>query len=165
MTLISKAMNQKINEQIANELSASYAYLAMSCVLQGMELIGLAGWFRKQSEEEREHAMKFLGYLQDVGATVQLRAIAEPKAKFDSVVAIAEAALEHEQKVTKQIHELAALAREEKDYSTESFLKYFVDEQVEELASTSRLVALAKMAGPNLLQLDGYIARTLGKDD
>ncbi len=157
--MISSAMNRQLNDQIDSELLACQAYLAMACVLDGMALKGLAARFRKQSEEERGHAMKILDYVLEVGATVTLGALPAPKAKFASVVAIAEAALAHEEKVTQQINDLVALAEKEKDYATRSFLQWFVDEQVEEIASATHFLQLAKMAGTNLLNLDAYAFR------
>lgn len=157
--MISSAMNRQLNGQIDSELLACQAYLAMACVLDGMALKGLAARFRKQSEEERGHAMKILDYVLEVGATVTLGALPAPKAKFASVVAIAEAALAHEEKVTQQINDLVALAEKEKDYATRSFLQWFVDEQVEEIASATHFLQLAKMAGTNLLNLDAYAFR------
>lgn len=157
--MISATMNAKLNEQIDNEFSASQAYLAMACTLDGMALKGLAGMFRKQAEEERGHALKILGYVLEAGGTVTLGALAAPTSQFASVVAIAEAALAHEQKVTRQIHDLVALADKEADYASRSFLGWFVDEQVEEIATATHFVQLARMSGPNLLQLEAYAAR------
>lgn len=158
---LSATMNAKLNEQIGHEFAASQAYLAMSCMLSSMELASTAALFRKQSDEERGHALKFLEYIVRVHGTVRLAAIPEPRGEFKNVVEIAQAALEHEQKVTQQIHALVALADQENDYATRSFLQYFVDEQVEELELTSRLLQVAKMARDNLLQLDAYVGRMM----
>lgn len=158
--MISTGMNKQLNDQIDSELLACQAYLAMSCVLDGMGLKNLAGRFRKQADEERGHAMKILDYVLEVGGTVTLGALSAPTSQFASVVAIAEAALAHEQKVTRQINDLVALAERENDYATRSFLQWFVDEQVEEIASATHFLQLARMAGPSLLQLEAYAART-----
>ena len=91
----------------------------------------------------------------------ELAAIPAATAKFKSVLAIAEAALKHEEKVTAQIHAIAKLARDEADFATGSFIQWFVDEQVEEIATMTRLVQAAKYAGENLLQLDNYVGRNM----
>ena len=159
--MLSAAMSEKLNDQIANEFGAAHAYLAMACVLDGMELPALTKFFRAQSEEERSHALKILDYVLESGGEAKLAAIPAATAKFKSVLAIAEAALKHEEKVTAQIHAIAKLARDEADFATGSFIQWFVDEQVEEIATMTRLVQAAKYAGENLLQLDNYVGRNM----
>lgn len=155
--MVSNAMNAKLNEQITSEFFASQIYLAMSCEFDELGLTVLSKFFRKQSEEEREHGLKILDYLLEVEAKVELAPVPAPPAGYSKVLAAFQAALDHEQKVTRQIHELVALAEQEKDYATRSFLKWFVDEQVEELSTMKRLVQWARMAGDNLLQLENRL--------
>jgi len=157
--MISKKMNQKLNEQITHEFNASQIYLAMACQFDGMGLKVLAGYFRKQTAEEREHALKILDYVLDVNGEVELLAIPAPQKSYASVQAAIDAALAHEKKVTQQIHDLVTLADEEKDYASRSFLKWFVDEQVEEVSTIGHLSQVASMAGNNLLLLEAYVAR------
>jgi ferritin len=158
---LSKAMNAKLNEQITNEFYASQLYLAIACMFDDLSLKMLAKLYRKQTEEEREHALKILDYILSVGGKVKLQAIAEPTAKFANVQAAIGAALEHELKVTDQIHALVALAEKDKDYATQSFLRWFVDEQVEEVESQRYLLDVAKMAGDRLLQLEAAVSHLL----
>ena len=160
---ISSAMNTKLNEQITHEFAAAQIYLSMACGFDDMGLKGLAGLFHKQVEEERAHAMKILGYIQDCGGKVHLQALPEPPAEWPSVVDAIEAALAHEKKVTGQINALVALADQEKDYATRSFLNWYVDEQVEEEDSMSTLLQGAKLAGKNLLQLESYVYHIAAK--
>ncbi len=162
---ISSAMNGKLNEQITHEMNASQTYLAMACQFADLGLINLAATFRKQTEEERSHALKILDYVLEVGGRATLQTLSAPPSEYSSVGAAVDAALAHELKVTKQIHELVALAEQERDYATRSFLQWFVDEQVEEVASMSHLKQIVQMAGPNLLQLEAYLARTLAEKD
>lgn len=161
--MIPAAVCAKLNEQITHELNASQKYLAMACQFDGMGLKSLAGLFRKQTEEERGHALKILDYLLEVGAPVTLAPIPAPQAEFPTVVAAIDAAVDHEKLVTRQIHDLVTLAEKEKDYPTRSFLQWYVDEQVEEVSSMSQLAQVARLARDNLLQLDGYVARLLSK--
>ncbi|MBI5865386.1 MAG: ferritin [Planctomycetes bacterium] len=158
---ISKAMNAKLCEQISNEFGASQAYLAMACMFDGLALKGLAKLFRKQTDEEREHALKILDYVLEVGGDVKLAALPAPKSDFSSVKAAIDAAHKHELRVTQQIHDLVALADKEKDYASRSFLQWFVDEQVEEVSSMEHLLRIAEMAGVNLLQLESYVRHML----
>ncbi len=163
--LISAKINKGLSDQIGNEFYAAHTYLAMSCCLQEMGLKMLSKWFAHHAAEEREHGMKILNYIQDVGGTVTLGPIAKPKGKYPSVEAIIKAALGHELEVTDQINKLMAAAVTAKDYATQSFLQWFVDEQVEEVGIVSEVLDLVKLAGPkNLLQVEARVAKILASE-
>ncbi len=163
-TLISDTMNQRLNEQITNELHAEHSYLAMSCTLDEMGLRVLSRWFRQHAAEERTHAFKILDYIHEVGGCVTLGAIACPESKFDSAKAIAESAMQHELAVTAQINDLMGLAVSEKDYASQSFLQWFVDEQVEEVSVVRDLLELLDLAGDKgILYVESRVAKMLGK--
>jgi bacterioferritin B len=158
--MISAAVCAKLNEQITNEFVASQKYLGMACQFEGMGLKSLAAHFRRQTEEERMHALKILDFVLEVGGTVNLAAMPAPQAQYPSVKAAVESALVSEQTVTRQINDLVALAESEKDYATRSFLQWFVDEQVEEVSSMDHLLRITTLAGENLLQLEQYVRET-----
>lgn len=160
--MISEQMNAKLNEQITHELEAARAYLAMACMFDGLGLKALHTRFREQADEENGHAMKILEYVLEVGGRVTLAALAAPRSQYGSVPEAIETALKQEKTVTSQIHALVELADTEKDHATRSFLQWFVDEQVEEVAAMEHMLQIAKLAGENLLQLDAYV-RHLGK--
>ncbi len=155
--MISRKMTTKLNEQITHELNAAHSYLAMACFFDAKELKALAKHFRAQSEEERTHALKIVDYLGEVGAPVKLTALAAPKAGYKSPADAISTALAQEKTVTDQINALASLAESESDHATRGYLQWFVDEQIEEVSSMEHLLAIAKMAGSNLLQLDSYV--------
>ena len=155
--MISTTMNAKLNDQIAAEFAAAHAYLAMSCALDRMALKVLAQRFLKQHDEEREHAMKILHYVQEVGGTVTLDAVAKPKKDYKNVEAIVSTALQNEKDITAKINDLMTLAESEKDYATRSFLEWFVDEQVEEVSSMTDLLNVVKLAGDNVLQVEAMV--------
>ena len=155
--MISEIMCAKLNEQIAAEFSAAHAYLAMHCTLNEMGLKILGKRFLAQHDEECQHAMKFVGYVQEVGGAVKLEAIPKPSHEFADVVSIVQTALESEKNVTRMINELVALADKEHDYATRSFLNWFVDEQVEEVSSMIDLLDLVKMAEGNMLQVESRV--------
>lgn len=152
--MISETMNQRLNDQIRAELFASYKYLGMACAFEDMSLRILAKRFYQQSEEERQHALKFIHYIAEVGGSVELDSIDAPPRGYKTVEEIVAAALESEMAVTDMINQLMTLAGEEKDYATRSFLQRFVDEQVEEVSSMKDLLALVRLAGPNVLQVE-----------
>ena len=106
--------------------------------------------------------MKLFKYLVDVGARVELVGIDAPPTKYDSTKEIVDATLEHEIKVTRAINDLVALAEKEKDYTTRSFLQWYVDEQVEEVSSSQELVDLVKITPPQgMLELGNRIEKIL----
>jgi ferritin len=129
-------MNEKIftalNEQIKHEFYSSYLYLSIASYFENIPLEGFSKWFRKQSQEEHEHAMKIYDYILDRNMHVHLQPIDKPVNKFKSVKEAFEMALEHEKKVTHWIHQIYELAVKEKDHATHVFLQWFITEQVEE---------------------------------
>ncbi len=157
--MLSTSMNEKLNAQITREFYSSYLYRQMASCLDRMGLAVLEQFFVDQADEERAHAVKLIDYVQKAGGTLALGAIPAPPGEYASVLAIAEATLAHEREVTGHIHALVAQAEEDKDYSTRSYLQWYIDEQVEEEASFAELVQLAKLAGDNLLALEDRVEK------
>lgn len=155
--MISQKMNEKLNEQITAEFAAAHHYLAMACSFDAMGFKIMAARFMAQYQEEKEHAMKIVRYVQEVGGKVVLDGIAKPRTEFDSVEDIVVTALESEKSITAKINDLVALADSEKDYASRSFLGWFVDEQVEEVSSMTDLLNLVKLAGGNMLQVEARV--------
>ena len=145
--MVKKNVEDLMNAQIANELDAAHTYLSMSAYLEFVNLPGFANWMRIQAGEEIEHAMKFYTQIVERGGRVRLAALRQPPIEFESPLQVAELALAHEQKVTGQIHAIYDLAVQEKDYASQSFLKWFVDEQVEEELNATTLIEKLKMVG------------------
>ena len=160
--MLSKTMQDAMNEQIKNELYSAYIYLSMSAYFENTNLPGFARWMRVQSQEEMEHAMKFYHFIYERGGQVVLHAIDQPPAEFQSPLDVFERTLEHEQKVTAMIHRLYTLAVQEEDYASQVFLQWFVTEQVEEEDSATQIVETLKMIGDKrhaLLMLDRELGR------
>jgi ferritin len=156
---IGKAMCDLINAQIGNELGASNQYLQIAVYFEGMALKKLAKLFEKQAEEEREHAMKFYHYLNEVGAPVTIPAIAAPKYDIKSAEQAFEMAVAWENEVTAQIHAMVNLAIKEKDHASNNFLQWFVAEQVEEVSSMETYLQVIRQAGEkNLLMMEAYLS-------
>ncbi len=159
--MISKRLVDAFSEQINRELYSEYFYLAMAAWLDAEGFSGCANFFKVQVEEERFHAMKMYGFVNERGGRVDLKAIEKPQTEFDSVLEIFEKAYAHEQLVTKLINELMDVTIEEKDHAAKSFLNWFVDEQVEEEASMDAIVSKLKMIGGNghgLLMIDNDLS-------
>jgi ferritin len=160
--MLKKKIQDAINKQINKELYSAYLYLAMAADFDANNLPGFAHWMRAQYREETGHAMKLYHYVNERGGRVVLKAIDEPPVEFGSPLKAFEQTLEHEQFVTSLINKLYELALEEKDYATQSLLKWYIDEQVEEEANASYIVETLKMVGEKgngLVLLDRQLAQ------
>lgn len=143
--MISKKMEDALNEQVNAELYSAYMYLSMESYFKAQNLNGFANWMRVQTQEEVAHAMKIYDFINERGGRVTLKAIEGPPTEWDSALVVFKAAYEHEQKVTGLINDLVDLAIKEKDHATNSFLQWFVNEQVEEESTADEIVQQLKM--------------------
>jgi ferritin len=144
--MISKKMEKALNEQINAEMYSAYLYLAMAAYFESENLSGFANWMKIQVQEEMGHAMKFFGFVNERRGRVVLKAIDQPAKEWTSPLAVFEASFEHEQMITGRINDLVNLAIEEKDHATNTFLQWFVSEQVEEETSVDKVIQMLKMA-------------------
>lgn len=134
----------------------------MAAYFHSNDLDGIANFFTVQTQEEHFHAMKFYNYLLERGGKVELKTIDGPPVEFKSHVDVFEQTLAHEKYISKSINELMDLAIKENDHSLASFLKWYVDEQVEEEATASRLLGRMKLIdgnGQGLLMIDAELAQ------
>ena len=145
--MLSKTLQDAMNEQIKNEMYSAYLYLAMSAYFESLNLGGSAKWMRAQFGEEQTHALKLYDHVLDRGGRIALQAIDAPAANFASPVAAWEQVLAHEQKVTALIHNLYALAVKENDYPVQTLLHWFISEQVEEEKNATTMVERFWQAG------------------
>ncbi len=143
---LSDKMQQALNGQINAEMYSSHLYLAMSAYFESLDLPGFANWMRVQANEESLHVDKFFAYIVERGGRVELEAIDKPPAEWQSPLDAFSASFQHEQKITVLINDLVGVAEDEKDRASESFLRWFVDEQVEEEASVDRVVKMLRMS-------------------
>jgi ferritin len=145
--MISKTVQDAINEQIKHELYSAYFYLGMSAYAEAENWSGAAAWLRAQAAEEQSHAMKLFDFVNDRGGRVTLQAIAQPPQEYTSLLDVFEQVLAHERKVTALIHRLYETALSEKDYAAQSMLRWFIDEQVEEEKNATQIVDALKLVG------------------
>lgn len=159
--MLNQKMEEAINAQINAELYSAYLYLSMATWFEEQQLPGFSVWMRVQAKEEMTHALRFHNFVNDRGGRVKLTPIDGPPTDWDSPLAVFEATLAHEQKVTGLINDLMALAIEENDFASQGFLGWFVDEQVEEEAGATDLVGKMKLmqdAPGGLFMLDKDLA-------
>jgi ferritin len=150
---------EALNDQIGRELNAAHQYTAVAAYYDRETFPRLAKFFLDQAEEERGHAMKMVGYLRDTASDLRLGEIASPRTSFADHVEPIRLALEHEKKVTVSISALFEIARETNDYASESFMQWFVDEQVEEEATMDALLQVAERVREYPMMVEEFLAR------
>ena len=156
--LISKELAKAFNEQIGHEFGASMQYVSIAAHFNQRQLKLLAKLFFDQAEEERQHAMKFVQYLLDTKGDLQIPATPAPTMSFSSAEDAVQAALTWEENVTRQITALMDIAVKQNDYLGQSFLQWFIDEQLEEVVKMDRLLGVIKQSGErNLLMVEAYL--------
>jgi len=143
--MIKKEVLDAINEQINAETYSAFMYLSMAAYFEDMGLSGFANWMKVQYQEESAHAIKFFNYLTERGGRVTLKAVAQVPVDFDGVVDIFEKTLVHEIHVTSLINNLIDVAIKANDHASQSFLKWFIDEQVEEEANVEKILQTLKL--------------------
>jgi len=144
-------MNEKIayllNDQINKELYSAYLYLDMANFYDELDLDGYANYYMIQAQEERDHALLFMKYMQSNGLKVTLEAIGKPDKVYSTILDPLEAAAEHERYVTALINNIYHEAHADKDYRTMKFLDWFVDEQMEEEENADKMISRYKLFG------------------
>jgi len=138
-------MEEAINKQINAEMYSAYLYLAMAAYFEANDQPGFASWMKVQYQEELTHSLKFFNYVHERGGKVVLTAIEAPQQTWDSPLHAFEETLKHEEYVTSLINDLVDTAIEVRDHTTNSFLQWYLDEQVEEEATASNILAQLKM--------------------
>ncbi len=155
--MLKEKMLSALNEQINAEQYSAFLYLSMSAWCSDNGLPGFANWLYVQYQEELSHANKFFNYVNERGEKVLLKAIAQMPTDFDGIIDIVEKTLEHEKLVTSLVNNLVDVAVEVRDHATQSFLHWFVDEQVEEEANVQEILDTLKLIdgqGNGIFMLD-----------
>jgi bacterioferritin B len=152
--------SDSLNEQVAYEFAASQQYIAIATYYDAQTLPQLAAHFYRQAVEERNHAMMMVQYLLDADQEVVVPGVDAPQTQFQDAVAPVSLALEQEKRVTAQIVELVKLAREEGELVGEQFLHWFLQEQREEVASMTELLAVVERGKDNLLHVEEHLGRS-----
>jgi bacterioferritin B len=159
------AFGEALNGQVGYEFGASQQYIAIAVYYDSENLPQLAAHFYRQAVEERNHAMMMVQFLLDADEAVVTPGVETPQTAFDDVVAPVALALTQEKRVTEQIVELVKLARDEGALVGEQFLHWFLQEQREEVASMTELLAVVERGKGNLLTVEEHLARSGGGDN
>ena len=145
--MLTETVSQLLNDQVNKEFYSAYLYLCFSNYYVEQGLSGFANWYKVQAQEERDHAMLMLQYLQNNDVPVTLEAIAKPDARLKSNMDPLEAGLAHEQYVTSLIHTIYEAAYADRDFRTMQFLDWFVKEQGEEEKNAEDLIKKMELYG------------------
>jgi len=159
------AFGAALNTQVGYEFAASQQYIAIAVYYDAENLPQLAAHFYRQAVEERNHAMIMVQYLLDADEDVVTPGVDAPQTAFDDVVAPVSLALAQEKRVTEQIIELVKLARNEGELVGEQFLHWFLQEQREEVASMTELLAVVERGKDNLLSVEEHLSRSGGGEN
>ena len=142
-----KKVRDLMNAQINAEFYSAYLYLDFANYFADAGLAGFQNWYMVQLQEERDHAMLMLKFLQLKGEHVDLEAIAKPDKDLSSALDVLKMGLAHEQYVSQLINDIYAAAQEVKDFGTTQFLDWFVKEQVEEEDTAGSLIKKMELFG------------------
>lgn len=165
--MIKKEVLNALNDQINAESYSAYMYLSMAAYFENMGLSGFANWMKVQYQEESAHAIKFFNYVVDRGGKVVLRSIEQVPVEFEGIVDVFEKTLIHENEVTDMINNLMNVASAANDHAAQSFLKWFVDEQVEEESNVEKILATLKLIngqGNGIFMLDRELGQRVFVD-
>jgi ferritin len=145
--MITKILEKAIIEQVKREEHSSRIYLAMASWCQVSGYPGAAAWLYAQVEEERSHQSKFIHYLNDRGGHALLSELEKPALKFKTLLDVFQQVLEHEEYISQSINDLYAISVQQKDFSTGSFLQWFITEQIEEESTARAILDKVRMVG------------------
>ena len=163
--MLNKKIEDICNRQIEREAFSSNLYLAMASWAETEGYNGIAQWLYAQSEEEREHMLKFIDYVNDRGGKAIIPSFEQPAQSYGDIFGMFQQVLEHEQYITKSINEIVAITIEEKDYTTNNWIQWFVTEQIEEESSVNAIIDKLKLIGDkNLYVFDRDIMGMRGAE-
>lgn len=161
--MLDKKVAELINDQINKEFYSAYLYLDFSVYYEEVGLDGFANWYMIQAQEERDHAVLMLQYLQNNGEKVTLEAIAKPDKELKDKLQVLELGLEHERYVTSLIHTIYEAAYSAKDFRTMQFLDWFVKEQGEEEKTAEDMIKKMRLFGDDSKSLYALNSEMAGR--
>jgi len=160
--MINEQLQNKLLDQVRLEWESEFYYLQMMAWCYNHDYEGFGNWFYAQANEERDHGMRILSFLTEIGGALAIPSVNVPEAEFTGIEEIFERVLGHEEKVTVQVHKLVSMAIEQNDHSTNNFLQWFVKEQIEEESSVRAILAKVRRAAGTpaaLLMIENDIAQ------
>lgn len=145
--MVSSKVEKALNHQILLEAESSQFYLAMASWAENQGLNGTAEFLYRHSDEERQHMLKLVRYVNERGGVAVIPAISKPEPKYKGLSDVFENLLKHEIKVTEEINKVVGICLDEKDYTTHNFMQWYVSEQIEEEATARGIMDKIKLIG------------------
>lgn len=145
--MVSKKVEAALNHQILLEAESSSFYLAMASWAETQGLGGTSEFLYKHSDEERQHMLKLVRYVNERGGKAVIPALKQPASDYKSITKVFENLLNHEIKVTQEINKVVGICLDEKDYTTHNFMQWYVSEQIEEEALARTIMDKLKLIG------------------
>ena len=164
--MVSKKVETALNHQILLEAESSSFYLAMASWAENQGLEGTSEFLYRHSDEERQHMLKLVRYVNERGGKAIIPALRQPATDYKSITNVFENLLNHEIKVTEEINKVVGICLEEKDYTTHNFMQWYVSEQIEEEATARSIMDKLKLIGNDkggLYLFDRDIEKLTGK--
>ncbi|MFO7656496.1 MAG: ferritin [Bacteroidales bacterium] len=149
--MLNSKIEKILNEQVEKEGYSSNLYMSMASWAEVNGYAGIAAWLYMQSDEERQHMLKLIGFINERGGHAIIPQFKEPPAVQKSVINMFEEVLRHEQYISQSINDIVALCMEEKDYTTHNWIQWFVTEQIEEEANSQQILDKLSMLNESSL--------------
>jgi ferritin len=161
--MLPKKVEEILNVQVEKEDYSSQLYLAMASWAENKGMEGVAGWLYAQSEEERLHMLKLVKYINERDGVAVIQGMETPPSDFKDVFSMFDQVLEHEKYISASINEIVAVCIAENDFTTQNWIQWFVNEQIEEEASVRAIIDKLNLVGKNnLYMFDRDIMSTRG---
>ena len=145
--MLSKIIDQLLQDQIKKEASSSQLYLSMAIWADVKGYDGAANFLYAHSDEEREHMLKLVKFVNERGGHATIPALSSPQKDFNSLKEVFESILSHEILVTESINNIITACLKENDHTTNSFIQWYVSEQLEEEQLANSIVSKLEMIG------------------
>jgi ferritin len=164
--MLPKKVEEILNVQIEKEDYSAQLYLSMASWAENNGFEGVSGWLYAQAEEEREHMLKLVKYVNERDGVAKIPGIETPPADFGDVFEAFDAVLKHEKYISASINEIVAVCIAENDYTTQNWIQWFVTEQIEEEASVKAIIDKLNLLGKqNLYMFDRDIMSMRGEGE
>lgn len=162
--MLNKKVEAILNQQITKEDYSSQLYLSMASWAENLGFSGVADWLYAQSDEERMHMLKFIKYINERDGVAEISGLDQPPKEFGNLTEMFDAVLKHEKYISQSINEIVGICIDERDFTTHSWIQWFVNEQIEEEASVRDIIDKLKMVGEkNLYMFDRDIVGMRGQ--
>ena len=145
--MLAKKIDKALNHQIELEAYSSQVYLAMASWAECEGYGGIANFMYMHSDEERQHMLKLIKFVNERGGKAVIPALKKPPVSYKSVKDVFDNLLKHEVHVTNEINSLVEICLKERDYTTHNFLQWYVSEQIEEEALARTIMDKIRLIG------------------